>query len=74
MGNFTRHGGGEQQRLALARQQPDDAAHIADEAHVEHAVGFIDDKMRHMIEAQMFLPDQVQQAPRCRDQYVGAVA
>ncbi len=38
------HGGGEQHRLPLLGQMRHDLAHIADEAHVQHAVGFVDDE------------------------------
>ena len=41
-----RHGGREEQRLPLVarRQMRDHAAHVVDEAHVEHAVGFVEDE------------------------------
>ncbi len=42
LGDLGRHRRREQQRLALLRQRGDDAAHVADEAHVEHPVGFVE--------------------------------
>ena len=42
--DFRRHGGREEQGLADLGQHPDDALDIGDEAHVEHAVGFVDDQ------------------------------
>ena len=42
--DFGRHGGGEQQRLPLVGQHRHDLAHVVDEAHVEHAVGFVEDQ------------------------------
>ncbi len=44
MHDVAGHGGGEEQRLALLRQRRHDAAHVLDEAHVEHAVGLVDDE------------------------------
>ena len=45
MGDFAGHGGREQHRMALrAAACADDLAHVADEAHVEHAVGLVDDE------------------------------
>ena len=34
----------EEQRLTLLRQHLHDAPHVVDEAHVEHAVGFVEDE------------------------------
>src|SRR3546814_7032473 len=39
------HGSGEQQRVAPRRQGADDLSDIADEAHVEHAVGLVEDEV-----------------------------
>ena len=44
LGDVARHGGREQQRLALLGDQLRDAAHVLDEAHVEHAIGFVEDE------------------------------
>jgi len=38
------HRGREEQRLAFRRQHRDDALHIAEETHVEHAVHFIENE------------------------------
>ncbi len=40
--DFGRHGRGEEQRLPGERDQLADAFDVRDEAHVEHAVGFVD--------------------------------
>jgi hypothetical protein len=40
--DLVREGRGEQQVLALLRQQGEHALDVADEAHVEHAVGFVE--------------------------------
>ena len=68
------HGGGEQHRLALAcGSMRHDLAHVADEAHVQHAVGFIDDEGRHRVQPDMLLLHQVEQAARGGDQDVDAM-
>jgi hypothetical protein len=42
LGDVVRHGGREQQRLAVLGDRPGDATHVTDEAHVEHAIGFVE--------------------------------
>ena len=42
--NFRRHRRREEERLAARRDQFADALDVGDEAHVEHAVGFVDDE------------------------------
>ena len=42
IGDRPRHGRGEHQRLPLRRQLRDDFPDVVDEAHVEHAVGFVE--------------------------------
>jgi hypothetical protein len=42
--DLGRHGGREEQRLPRERQQLADALDVGDEAHVEHAVGLVDDE------------------------------
>ena len=43
-------GGGEEQRLALARQLRDDPVHGRAKAHVEHAVGLVEHQHPHLAE------------------------
>ncbi len=74
LGDIGRHGGGEQQRLALPRNERHDPAHVAQEAHVEHAVGFVDDERAHHVEADVLLIDEIEQASRRGDEDVDAVA
>ena len=69
-----RHGRREEQRLARLRQQRDDLPHVADEAHVEHPVGLVEDEDLDAVEPDMALPDQVEQPPRRRHQDVDARA
>ena len=50
--DVLRHGGREQQRLALERQLGDDLADGMDEAHVEHAVGFVEHQDLDLVKRQ----------------------
>ena len=70
-GDVRRHGRREQHRAALARQLPDDLSDVVDEAHVEHAVRFIEDEKGDPVEANVALFEQIQQAARCRHHDVG---
>ena len=60
-------GRGEQQVLAARRQQREDLADVADEAHVEHAVGLIEDEDLDHREVDGVLADVVEQAARRGD-------
>ena len=62
--DLVREGGREQQALAVGRQEGEDAADIRDEAHVEHAVGFVEDQEFNLAEGDGFLLYMVQQASR----------
>ena len=68
-----RHGRGEEQGLPLRGQLGADFLDIRDEAHVEHAVGFVDDQHRTAIEQNLAATEQVHQAARRRDQHVDAL-
>src|ERR1039458_3755891 len=50
--DFRRHGRREEQGLARERHQLADALDVGDEAHVEHAVGFVDDQQLNAGEQQ----------------------
>ena len=70
--DFRRHRRGEEQRLPRERHQLADALDVGDEAHVEHAVGFIDDQQFDAGEQQPAAFGVVEQpAGRC-DQHVDA--
>ncbi len=58
--------------MALRRQMAHDAAHIANESHVEHAIGFVDDQGRHRTEAYKFLLDEIEQPAGRGDKNVDA--
>ncbi len=70
--DLRRHGGGEEQRLAGERHQLADALDVGDEAHVEHAVGFVDDQELDAGQQQPSALEMIEQAARRRDQDVDA--
>ena len=45
-----------------------------DEAHVEHLVGFVEDKDFDAIDAECFLADKIQQTAGRGDEYVDAIS
>ena len=70
--DFRRHGGGEEQRLAGERHQLADALDVGNEAHVEHAVGFVDDQQFDAGEQQPAALEMIEQAAGRGDQHVDA--
>ena len=62
--DLGREGGREQQVLAFGRQLGDDAADIVDEAHVQHAVGFVQHEDLHAGQVDGALLHVVQQSAR----------
>ena len=72
IGDLLRHGRREEQRLALARQLGHDPADVVDEAHVEHAVGFVEHEDLDAIEADGAALHEVEQASGRRHQDVDA--
>src|SRR5450631_4271793 len=70
--DFRRHGRGEEQGLACERDQLADALDVGDEAHVEHAVGFVDDQQFDTGEQQAAALGMIEQASGGRDQHVDA--
>jgi hypothetical protein len=67
LGDLRRHGRREQQRQAPLRQRGRDAAHVPDEAHVEHAIGFVEHENLDAIEADLVLAGEVDEPSRGRD-------
>ena len=67
-------GGREEQRLPLRRHVLHDLAHLDREAHVEHAVGLVEDEHLHLLEAQGLAPQVVEDAARGAHDDVGAGA
>jgi hypothetical protein len=67
-----RHGRAEQQGLALRGQLGADFLDVGDEAHVQHAVGFIDHQHVAAVEHDLAALEQVHQPPGRRDQHINA--
>ena len=70
--DFRRHRRGEEQGLPRERHQLADAFDVGDEAHVQHAVGFVDDQQFDAGEQQAAAFGVVEQAAGGRDQDVDA--
>ena len=70
--NIGREGCREQQRLAARRELGADLFDVRDKAHVEHAVGFVDDEIFHAHQQQLAAIELVEQAARRGDQDVDA--
>src|SRR5581483_11224694 len=73
LADLVGEGGREQQVLALRRQQREDAPDVGDEAHVEHAVGLVEDQDLDAPEIDRLLVHVVEQAPGRGDDDVDAV-
>jgi len=63
-----------QQVLALLRQHGQHATDVADEPHVEHAVGFVEHQATYLRQVDHPLVDVIEQAARRRDDDVHALA
>jgi hypothetical protein len=74
LADLARLGGREEQRLALARKRLCNAANIGNEAHVEHAVGLIEDEHLHLGEVHLAVAHQVEESSGSGDQDVDAAA
>ena len=61
-GDVLRHGGAEEQGLALPREALHHLADVPQEAHVEHAVGLVQDEDLHIGEVHVPLAHQIEQA------------
>ena len=70
--DFGRHGRREEQRLPRERDELGDPLDVGDEAHIEHAVGFVDDEDLDAGEEKFAAFEMIEQAARRRDQDVGA--
>ena len=67
-----RHRRRKQQRLAVGRQLRTDRLDVGNEAHVEHAVGLVDDEEVAAGQHDLAALEQVHQPARRRDQHVDA--
>ncbi len=72
LGDLARHGGREEQGLPAWRQLADDRADVVDEAHVEHAVGFVEHENLDAVEPHGAVLHQVEQPAGRRHQDVDA--
>ena len=64
----------EQQVLTLLGQQREDLADVADEAHVQHPIGFVEHQHFDFAQIDGLLTDVVEQAAGGRDQNIDAAA
>ncbi|MDQ0437607.1 cellobiose-specific phosphotransferase system component IIA [Kaistia dalseonensis] len=71
--DLGRHGGREQERLPILRQQRHDLHHVTDETHVEHAVRLVEDEMGHLVEAHDARLQVIEQTARRGDENVDAL-
>ena len=69
---FIAEGGREQQALFLFRHCRQHLFHVVDEAHVQHAVGFIEHQHLDLAQIEHPLAEQIEQAPGCGDQNIHA--
>ena len=69
--DLVREGRREQQVLAPGRQDREDLADVADEAHVEHPVGLVEDEDLDARQVDRALADVVEQAARRGDDDLG---
>ena len=72
--NRVRHGGAEQQALPVVGNQCENLANVTDEAHVEHAVGLVEDEELDVGQIDMALTDHVEQTAGCGGEDVDATA
>ena len=73
-GDLLRHGGREEQVLALLRQHAGDLADGVDEAQVEHLVDFVEDEDFDLGERQGAALDEIDEAARRCDEDIDAAA
>ena len=72
--DFGRHRRAEEQRLPVARDLRDDAVDLRREAHVEHAVRFVEHQHLEIVEDDVLPLEMVDQSTRRRDDDVDAGA
>ena len=70
---LRRHRRREHQGLALLRQQSEDALEVRREAHVHHAVGFVEHQDLDVLEGQRLAAVEIQQPAGGRDQQFDAL-
>lgn len=60
--DFLRHGGREEHRLPIRRDMAEDAVNSRGKAHIEHAIGFVENDDLGMLERSVALADMILQA------------
>jgi hypothetical protein len=70
--NFRRHGRREEQGLAGEGEEFADALDVGDEAHIEHAVSFVDDENFDAVEEKLAAREMIEQAAWRGDHHIGA--
>jgi len=68
------HGRREQEVLTLRRHECHDALHVGRKAHIEHAVGLVEDEHLHVGEVDVTTADEVEKSARSGDEYVDATS
>jgi hypothetical protein len=71
--DLRRHGRGEEQGLPQLRQVAHDPLDVGDEAHVEHAIGFVDHQHLDVVQQHLAALEVVEQPARRGDQHVDAL-
>ena len=72
--HLTAHGGGEEQGVAVFGHSLEDGVDAFREAHVEHLIGLIEHDVPHLVELCHATVHQVDEATRCGDDNLCAVA
>ena len=72
--NVVRERGGEEEALALRRQQRDHAPDVGQEAHVEHPIGLVEHEDLDAAEIDVALRRVIEEPPGRRNQHVDAAA
>src|SRR3954453_1640723 len=70
--DLRRHRRREEERLPLRRQELANALDVRDEAHVEHAVGLVDDQDLDAVHEELATAEMVEEAARSGDQDIDA--
>ena len=74
LADFIGHRGGEEEGLAFFGEGPEDAADVGEEAHVEHAVGFVEDEDFEVLEVGVGEAEVIEEAAGGGDDDVDAGA
>ena len=70
---FRRKGGGEEESLAGFGESIDDAADLGEEAHIEHAIDFIEDEVLDIVEFGGAVFDEIKEAAWGGDEDIDAL-